>query len=65
MKVLILEGSPRIKGNSAILCDEFERGATESGCKVEKIHITRKKQAVVWDAMLVRKTAELAFRKTI
>ena len=43
MKVLILEGSPRIKGNSSILCDEFERGAIESGCDVEKIHITRKK----------------------
>lgn len=43
MKVLILEGSPRIKGNSAILCDEFERGAIEAGCEVEKIHITRKK----------------------
>lgn len=43
MKVLILEGSPRIKGNSSILCDEFEKGAIESGCEVEKIHITRKK----------------------
>lgn len=43
MKVLILEGSPRIKGNSAILCDEFEKGAIEAGCEVEKIHITRKK----------------------
>ena len=44
-KVLILEGSPRIKGNSAILCDEFEKGAKEVGCDVEKIHITRKKIA--------------------
>ena len=35
-KVLILEGSPRIKGNSSILSDEFEKGAVEAGCKVEK-----------------------------
>ena len=30
-KVLILEGSARIKGNSALLCDEFEKGAKEAG----------------------------------
>lgn len=44
-KVLILEGSPRPNGNSCILSDEFARGAEESGCDVEKIHITRKKIA--------------------
>lgn len=44
-KVLILEGSPRIKGNSSILSDEFEKGAVEAGCEVEKIHITRQKVA--------------------
>lgn len=37
--VLILEGSPRKGGNSDILCDEFMRGAVESGNKVEKIRV--------------------------
>ena len=44
-KVLILEGSPRRNGNSAILSDEFARGAEEAGCSVEKIQIAHKKIA--------------------
>ena len=40
--VLILSGSPRKGGNSDILCDEFERGAVESGNSVEKIRISEK-----------------------
>lgn len=42
-KVLILSGSPRKGGNSDILCDEFARGATEAGHKVEKIRVAEKK----------------------
>ncbi|MGM9597584.1 MAG: flavodoxin family protein [Eubacteriales bacterium] len=42
-KVLILSGSPRKGGNSDILCDEFMRGAKESGNKVEKIRVAEKK----------------------
>ncbi len=42
-KVLILSGSPRIKGNSDLLCDEFLRGALESGNQVEKINVAQKK----------------------
>lgn len=42
-KVLILSGSPRKGGNSDILCDEFMRGAKESGCAVEKIRVAEKK----------------------
>ncbi len=38
-KVLILAGSPRIGGNSDLLCDEFAKGATESGNTVEKIYV--------------------------
>lgn len=34
--VLILSGSPRKKGNSDLLCDEFMRGAEESGNQVKK-----------------------------
>ena len=44
-KVLILEGSPRRNGNSAILSEEFARGAEEVGCSVEKVRITGKKIA--------------------
>ena len=36
-KVLILSSSPRRGGNSDTLCDEFMRGAMESGNEVEKI----------------------------
>ena len=42
-KVLILSGSPRKKGNSDILCDEFARGAIEAGHEVEKIRVAEKK----------------------
>lgn len=42
-KVLILSGSPRKGGNSDLLCDEFMRGALESGNEVEKIRIAEKK----------------------
>lgn len=44
-KVLILEGSPRRNGNSAILSEEFARGAAEAGCSVEKVRIAGKKIA--------------------
>ena len=30
MKVLVINGSPRAKGNSDLLCDEFIRGAEEA-----------------------------------
>lgn len=42
-KVLILSGSPRKGGNSDVLCDEFMRGALESGNEVEKIRVAEKK----------------------
>lgn len=44
-KVLILSGSPRKGGNSDLLCDEFLRGAQESGNQVEKIFLRGKKVA--------------------
>jgi len=44
-KVLILSGSPRKGGNSDLLCDEFLRGARESGNQVEKIFLGHKKVA--------------------
>lgn len=42
-KVLIIAGSPRLNGNSEILCDEFKRGAEESGNYVEKITLRNQK----------------------
>ncbi len=42
-KVLVLSGSPRHKGNSDLLCDEFMRGTSEAGNDVEKIWIPGKK----------------------
>ena len=44
-KVLILEGSPRRNGNSALLSEEFARGAEEAGCSVEKVRIAGRKIA--------------------
>lgn len=41
--VLILSGSPRKGGNSDLLCDEFMRGAKESGNNVIKINVANKK----------------------
>lgn len=41
-KVLILSSSPRKNGNSDLLCDEFARGAAESGNQVEKIFLGNK-----------------------
>ncbi|MGN1432119.1 MAG: flavodoxin family protein [Ruminococcus sp.] len=42
-RVLILSGSPRKGGNSDILCDEFMKGAEQSGNAVEKIRVAEKK----------------------
>lgn len=44
-KVLILSGSPRKGGNSDLLCDEFMKGAKESGNDAEKIFLRDKKVA--------------------
>lgn len=41
-KVLILSSSPRRKGNSDSLCDEFMQGAIDAGHQVEKIFLRDK-----------------------
>lgn len=38
-KILILSASPRKGGNSDTLCDEFIKGANESGHSTEKIYL--------------------------
>ncbi len=43
--VLILSGSPRLYGNSDLLCDEFLKGAKEAGHEVEKIFLRNIKVA--------------------
>lgn len=37
--ILVLSGSPRKGGNSDILCDQFIKGATDNGNKVEKVYV--------------------------
>ncbi len=39
MKVLVLLGSPRKKGNSAALADRIARGAKSAGAKVETVYL--------------------------
>lgn len=41
MKVTVISSSPRIQGNSDILCDEFIRGAKETGAECEKINLSK------------------------
>ena len=42
-KVLIIGGSPRKDGNSAALCEQFAKGASEAGNQVEYISLSGKK----------------------
>jgi multimeric flavodoxin WrbA len=42
-KVLVLSSSPRRKGNSELLCDQFIKGAREAGHQVEKVNLKYKK----------------------
>jgi hypothetical protein len=42
-KILVISGSLRKGGNSDILCDEFIKGAQESGNTAEKIYLKDKK----------------------
>lgn len=41
-KVLVLSASPHKNGNSDMLCDEFIKGAKQSGNDVEKIRVAAK-----------------------
>lgn len=42
-KVLVISASPRKGGNSDTLCDEFIRGARESGSEAEKVFLRDRK----------------------
>lgn len=63
--VLIIEGSPRANGNSAVLCDEFARGAEEAGCSVKRIRAARKKSRDVSAATPVCATAAAVYKRMI
>lgn len=41
MKVLVLQASPNLRGSTAILVDEFCRGAREAGHSVERVDVCR------------------------
>ncbi|MGL5514492.1 MAG: flavodoxin family protein [Sporomusa sp.] len=42
-KILVLSASPRKGGNSDTLCDQFSKGAKQSGHNTEKIYIHQQK----------------------
>ena len=41
MNVVILQGSPNRDGSTAILCEEFARGARQAGHDVERIDVAQ------------------------
>lgn len=41
MKVLAVSASPRIEGNSDLLCEQFLKGAKEAGNETEKINLAK------------------------
>lgn len=56
MKILILNGSPRINGNTAAMIGAFAKGAKENGHQVDIIDVCRKKlQDVLPVNIVVRK----------
>ena len=55
---------PRRRGNSDTLCDEFKKGAEESGNTVEKLFLADKKSDIARVARLAAASANLARRKT-
>ena len=41
MKIIVLQGSPNIKGSTSILAEEFMRGAKEKGHEVTRFDVSR------------------------
>lgn len=42
-KIVVLNGSPRLKGNTALLCESFSRGAKEAGHEVQNFVLQKMK----------------------
>ena len=59
-KVLILSASPRKGGNSDTLCDQFLRGAKESGHQAEKVFLRDKKIGYCTGCGVCNKTHQCA-----
>jgi len=55
-KVLAISASPRKGGNSDILCEQFLRGAKDSGHSVEKIYLHREKLGYCMGCYACRET---------
>ncbi|WP_298842349.1 hypothetical protein [Clostridium sp.] len=64
MKVLVISGSPRIGGNSYVLCDQFIEGAKEAVHRPRKLTLVRKSLVLVQLVMLVEMLVSV-FRKMI
>jgi len=60
--VLIISSSPRKGGNSDILCDEFAKGAKESGNKVTKINLADKKIGFCTGCYACKQTGECVIK---
>ena len=45
MNILILQGSPRAKGNTAWMAEEFRKAAEAAGHKVTLVNVAHKKIA--------------------
>ena len=57
-KILIISSSPRIGGNSDILCDQFAKGAQSAGATVKKINLNDKKLGFCHGCYVCQKTGE-------
>ncbi|MCO5384951.1 MAG: flavodoxin family protein [Desulfosporosinus sp.] len=55
-KVLVISASPRKGGNSEMLADEFIKGATDAGHKVEKINLNDKKISFCTGCLVCQKS---------
>ena len=62
-KVLVLEGSPRKKGNTDLLSDQFIRGAREAGHEVEKVYLQDKKINYCVDCEACQKNGGICVQK--
>ena len=54
-KIVVIEGSPRVGGNTDLLSDEFINGAKENGNSIEKIYLQKKKINYCVDCEACRK----------
>lgn len=61
-KVLIISTSPRKGSNSEALCDEFARGARESGNEVEKVSLAGKDIRFCRGCFVCQKTKRCVIR---